>query len=223
MSSPEAIADTADCLFSTILGFMLPFYLAGARGNPKVARDAILELIDAYDAATPAELDLVGRLIGFSAASMDNLRLSMRPDLSDTKVLQYRSNAVALGRLAEQCRKVLDAIQTKREKEERKAASMPRPAPAPVAPPRQPTPPHAKPPAQLKAETHHVSTVEGDPEFVIDIEAMKHNAHAMLADLQARAKEMGAEAPEASIAHAAMASLNGMAGETRANTSRPSG
>ena len=29
---------TTDCLFSTIVGFLLPFFLTGAAGNPQIAR-----------------------------------------------------------------------------------------------------------------------------------------------------------------------------------------
>jgi hypothetical protein len=188
--------DATDCLFATILGFMLPFYLAGAGGNVDVARAAIVELIEAYGAATAAELDLVGRQIGFSAAAMDNLRLSMRAGLSDTKVLQYRGNAVALSRSAEQCRKVLEVMQSKRDQQRGQAAkaqSLPEPEPPVTSPPIVPVPEWS--PGWIAS-----SMVDGDPEFCIDIAAMKRDAHAMLADLQARAYDLGPEAPDASIA-----------------------
>jgi hypothetical protein len=55
---------------------------------------------------TPTELDLVGRIIGFSVAAMDNLRLSMASDLSATKILRYRSNAVTLCRSSDQALKI---------------------------------------------------------------------------------------------------------------------
>ena len=77
MSPPNAI----DCIFEQILGFMLPFYLAAAGGDAGLAREAIAELVDAYDCATAAELEpLVGRILGFSTVAMDNLRLSMKPE-----------------------------------------------------------------------------------------------------------------------------------------------
>src|ERR1700744_4330543 len=101
MPTPASQPDATECLFSTILGFTLPFYLAGSGGDKDAAGSAVMELVAAYGAATAPELDLVGRLVGFGAAAMDNLRLSMQAGLSNAKVLQYRGNAVALGRLAE--------------------------------------------------------------------------------------------------------------------------
>lgn len=103
-----------DCIFQTILDFMLPFFLAGAGSDVDLARAAIFELLDAYNATTTQELDLAGRIIIFSTAAMDNLRLSMSDaDMSDAKKLRYRSSAVALSRSAEHCRKVLDALQAR--------------------------------------------------------------------------------------------------------------
>jgi hypothetical protein len=198
MSAPASQPDPTECLFSTILGFTLPFYLAGAGGDMDAAGMAVTELIAAYGAATAPELDLVGRLVGFSAAAMDNLRLSMQSDLSGTKVLQYRGNAVALGRLAEQCRKVLETMQTKREQASA-TRPMPQPLPAPIAPPQPAHPPRGMPPAQPQASAHKAPMAEFDPEFACDLETMRRNAYAMVADLQARARELGPEAPEASI------------------------
>jgi hypothetical protein len=102
MNQQQPASPTVQCLRTTICGFLLPFFLSAAGGNLEAARAAILELIDAYNARTLAELDLVGRIVGFSIVAMDNLRLSMTEDMSDTKVLRYRSNAVALSRAAEQ-------------------------------------------------------------------------------------------------------------------------
>jgi hypothetical protein len=190
--------DATDCLFAAILRFMLPFYLDGAGGNVDVARAAIVELIEAHGAATAAELDLVGRQIGFSAAAMDNLRLSMRAGLSDTKVLQYRGNAVALSRSAEQCRKVLEAKQSRREQQRGQAAraqSPPEPEPEPLV-----TSPPTVPSPGWPAGRNSGSMLDGDPEFCSDIATMKRNTNAMLADLQARARDLGPKAPDASIA-----------------------
>lgn len=202
MSDPASQPDATECLFSTILGFTLPFYVAGSGGDRNAAGLAVMELVAAYGAATAPELDLVGRLVGFGAAAMDNLRLSMQAGLPDAKVLQYRSNAVALGRLAEQCRKVLEAMQAKRK--HAGARPMPQPRPAPIAPPSPPHPPRDAPPAQPKASSDPAPMLETDPEFVpefaYDIETMMRNAHAMIADLQGRARQFGPEAPQASIA-----------------------
>src|SRR5208283_5522580 len=129
MTQPDAI----DCIFEHILGFMLPFFIAGAGGDTDLARAAISELADAYNVASATELELVGRILGFSTVAMDNLRLSMNPEMSDTKVLRYRSNAVALSRAAEQCRKILDVVQANRKPAQPAAMSISRPIPRPAA------------------------------------------------------------------------------------------
>ncbi len=81
MSQPNA----TDCIFEHILGFMLPFYLAAAGGDAKLAREAIFELVEAYGCATAVELEIAGRILGFSTVAMDNLRLSMEPEMSDAQ------------------------------------------------------------------------------------------------------------------------------------------
>jgi hypothetical protein len=165
--------DAADCIFEQILGFMLPFYLAAAGGEPGLAREAIGELVNAYDCGTPTELELVGRILGFSTVAMDNLRLSMQPEMSDAKILRYRSNAVALSRAGEQCRKILEVIQGKRKPAD-KPLAVPRPAiePAPevrTEKPRTPAPAKEAPVA-----------AGGVPLFPMDLEAMRQGARVML-------------------------------------------
>ena len=115
MSQIDHDVSAIDCLFETILGFMLPFFLVGAGGSPDIAGAAVRELIDAYGAGTSTELDLVGRIVGFSIAALDNLRLSMTTGMSDTKVLRYRCNAVTLSRASDQARTILEAVQAKPE------------------------------------------------------------------------------------------------------------
>jgi hypothetical protein len=172
MTQPEP--PTYDCTLDTILGFLLPFFLAAASGNPEHAKAAIRELIGAYNASTPQELDLVGRIIGFSIASLDNLRLSMTPDLSDTKVLRYRSNAVTLSRASNQAMKALEALQAKQEQ----PRPIPRPSVAAAPPPpaaraQRPATQAAAPTPSTKANTEHPP---------LDIEAMKREARvAMMA------------------------------------------
>jgi hypothetical protein len=170
---------TIDCLYATICGFLLPFFLTAAGGNLETAHAAILELIDAYNPATPVQLDLVGRVIGFSTAAMDNLRLSMGDGLSDTKVLQYRSNAVSLSRAAEQARQILQAIQT--ECESIRPISLP-PVPRPCV---AATPNPAASAAKLELPYFAATAVPpsaGTANLLsANIEAMKHDARVMLA------------------------------------------
>jgi hypothetical protein len=273
--SPEG----SNCVFKTVLVCLYPFYLPAADGDVAVACSSVALLIQDNRPSGPVETDLVGRMVGYGIAALDNLRLSMQPGLSDSKILQYRAGAVALGRSAEQCRKTLDALQAKRRLRNQAAAAHPMPAaphPAPVAPlspsapqrpsapppetpPAQPqaaaprdagvsrglsrysavSPPHASaiavsPPASPSqagasapkpalpatagppepgprhpmppdaASSHAASVVEGDPEFAIDVEVMQRNTHAMLADLQALAKQFGHDAPEAMLAQMAL-------------------
>jgi imidazolonepropionase-like amidohydrolase len=168
MSQPNA----TDCLFEQILGFMLPFFLAAAGGDATLARDAILELLHAYDSATATELELAGRIVGFSTVAMDNLRLSMKPDLSDAQILRYRSNAVVLSRAAEQCRTILEVMQGKRKPLD-KPLTVPRPAiaPAPEIRADKAGPADAKQPP---------ITVGGVPMVPADLEAMRQGARVML-------------------------------------------
>jgi hypothetical protein len=162
--------NVSDCIFNTIVGFLVPFFLAGAGGNQEIAKAAIRELVDAYSAGTPRELDLAGRVVGFSIVALDNLRLSMTPGLSDTKLLRYRCNAVTLSRSSETARKMLDALQAgqevKREVPRPSVAAAP-PAPKPVVP--------ASASAVPKLPNGGVS------EFPMDIETMKRDARIMMA------------------------------------------
>src|SRR3954452_12786382 len=132
-SLPMSQPTTIDCIFEHILGFMLPFFLASTGGDRALARAVIIELAEAYNVAAAIELELVGRILGFSTVAMDNLQVSMNPDMSDSKVLRYRSNAVALSRSGEQCRKILETIQAKQDTAQ-KPVVMPQPkiAPAPA-------------------------------------------------------------------------------------------
>ena len=152
------------------MGFLLPFFLAGAGGDSSAARAAIREMVEEYAAATATELDLVGRIIGFSVMATDNLRLSMKPDLSDTKVLRYRSNAVALSRASEQCRKMLEALQANRKPGQKPMtisaadttpATTIAPIPVPPAQPAQAQPAQAQP---AQAQPAQAQPAQAQPE-----------------------------------------------------------
>jgi hypothetical protein len=107
--------ETMDRAFEAICTLLMPFFLIGAGDDPEKARCAVSNLLRAYDPADTQELDLAARVVGFSAAALDNLRLSMaNPNASDTKVLRYRSNAVSLSRSSEQCRVILKKMRSER-------------------------------------------------------------------------------------------------------------
>jgi hypothetical protein len=167
MTSNTTQPNTMDRAFDAICMLLMPFFLLGAADDPNKARNAVADLIRAYNPADTKELDLVARVIGFSIAALDNLRLSMTsPELSDTKVLRYRSTAVSLSRSAEQCRVILTRMQTDepaaRPQAERQAAAPQKPQPQPTA---------AKPPPSLP------------PMSTASIEQAKTEARAMLAGL----------------------------------------
>jgi hypothetical protein len=183
ISQPDTDPSAFDCILGNIFGFMLPFFLVSAAGNADLARAAIKELIDAYQASSPAELDLVGRIIGFSIAAMDNLRLSMAPDLSATKILRYRSNAVTLSRSSDQALKILEAVQARQEQ----SRKIPRPsvAAAPPPPMRPATSARSAPavPSPRTAVSSNAGLTNGGvSKFpAIDIETMKRDARIMMA------------------------------------------
>jgi hypothetical protein len=178
-----------DCIFGNILGFMLPFFLSSAGGDADLASDAIRELADAYNIETAAELELVGRILGFSTVAMDNLRRSMNPDLSDIKVLRYRSNAISLSRASDQCRTILELMQANRIPPRQPVIAAP-PPPANTEPPRVKSNPPPGAPAS------HTGAVSFSP---ADFDRVKRDAMRMLAgfsDKQAQFHEPAASFPE---------------------------
>ena len=116
---------------------------------------------------------------------MDNLRLSMKPDMSDTKILRYRSNAIALSRAGEQCRKILEAMQANRQPAER-PMTIPRPAIAAAPPPATRAQPfQAQPPQNAPHPARHTPHQQNSAPHAtalpVDIEAMRRDARTLLA------------------------------------------
>ena len=196
MSLPEPMPTAVDVIFENILDFLLPFFLAAAGGEAGLARATIQELAEAYNATTVTELDLVGRILGFSVVAMDNLRLSMTQGMSDTKVLRYRSNAAALSRAGEQCRKILEMVQGHRKPVPVSLSQVPAPhIPAPHIPaPHIPAPriePAPPAPVRTISAAHTPSSGHGTPaggfpdDFLSgmpkNIEAMKRDARLLMA------------------------------------------
>ena len=88
----------------------------------------------------------------------------MTPDLSDTKVLRYRTNAVTLGRASDSACKMLETLQAGREVER----DVPRPSIAAAPPAAKPIPAASAPlGAAKKAPT------AGESPFPRDGETMK--------------------------------------------------
>jgi len=195
MSLAEPPIDAVDVIFENILAFLLPFFLFAAGSEAALARSAIRELAEAYDAATVTELELVGRILGFSVVAMDNLRLSMAQGMSDNKKLRYRSNAVALSRAGDRCREILDIVQSHRTSAHKTPPSeLPRvpapavepapPVPAPKAPAGDPVASNSKAPiarllaTALPAGGLPADFLSGAPK---DIESMKRDARILIA------------------------------------------
>jgi hypothetical protein len=192
LTQPAPETASYACTLDIIIGFLLPFFLAAA-GNADSAKDTIRQLIADYRPRTPTELDLVGRIIGFSIATLDNLRLSMTPGLSDTRVLRYRSNAVSLSRSSNQALRLLQAYQ----QGQKPASAVPRPsiavAPTP-SPPRSPVQPTALSPGSSATPTP-------------DIERLKQEARIMM-----RAFSQHGAQPPSAIANPAAGIRSGGAG-----------
>ncbi|HEX3573489.1 MAG TPA: hypothetical protein VHU42_02710 [Rhodopila sp.] len=178
-SQPNQETSVFNCTLETIVGFLLPFFLAAAGGNTETAEATVRHLISAYSATTATELDLVGRIIGFGIASLDNLRLSMDPGLSTNKLLRYRSNAVSLSRASNQAQKALDALRTRPDQ----PLPIPRPSVA-AALPAAALPAAALPAAALPAAVRTALPAPQAAESIafppLDIETMKRDARIMM-------------------------------------------
>ncbi|HEX2939628.1 MAG TPA: hypothetical protein VHO91_01180 [Rhodopila sp.] len=184
-----------DCIFDLFFSYMLPIFVASAGGDIDLARQSIIDLLDAYNACTAAELELVARVVSFSHAAIDSLRQAARPDLPDALVLRFRTSAVALNRSADGCRKTLETMQDRRRAAEALRAVQPMPqAPQPPSP-AMPKPPH--PPAQPMPAP---PAPRLEPPFDLvygDMAAMQRQARTLLADIQSRLGDAGPSSPPA--------------------------
>ncbi|HBK09153.1 MAG TPA: hypothetical protein DDZ81_25390 [Acetobacteraceae bacterium] len=130
---------------------LMPFALLASNDDPAKARATITAMIQAYNPADTIELGLIGRIVGFSLAAMENLRLSMAdPHMPDAKVLRCRASAASLSRSAEQCRAALNAL---------------RAAPKPEQ--RPPAPPKARAPLSRPSDAQ-TAKAESDAKIILD-------------------------------------------------------
>jgi hypothetical protein len=101
---PDCLTTACQAICLTLAAFALP----AAGGDLAKANALIADMILAHQPANMMELELAGRIVGFSLAAMDNLRMSIAdPEMADAKVLRCRSSAASLSRSAEQCRAAL--------------------------------------------------------------------------------------------------------------------
>jgi hypothetical protein len=98
----------ADLLMEFALSLLVPFLTTGSLTDPALARRAAAETIAAYKAAGQDQLVTIAQLVAFALASLDNLRLSMPPDLSLSMKLKLRGTANALNRASQHATATLD-------------------------------------------------------------------------------------------------------------------
>jgi hypothetical protein len=132
---PECLTTACQAICLTLAAFALP----AAGGDPDKANALIADMILAHQPTNMMELELAGRIVGFSLAAMDNLRMSIAdPDMPDAKVLRCRSSAASLSRSAEQCRAALTNLRGGSKQQPAVVAEPPKarpqaPRPRPVA------------------------------------------------------------------------------------------
>ncbi len=101
MTRPPAQAATPDSpLMEFLLGILASLLTAGGLTDPATVQAAAREAIDAYAPRNHAELLTVTQIVGLSLTALDNLRLSMGPDVTSAMKLRLRGNANALNRLS---------------------------------------------------------------------------------------------------------------------------
>lgn len=98
----------SDIVLELIVCFLTPLFMDGCSGNLGFARLAAMETLASYRAQTQAELVKIVQIIAFGLAAMDNLGLSMAPDLSLSMKLRLRAGANALNRSAQQNTRALE-------------------------------------------------------------------------------------------------------------------
>jgi hypothetical protein len=102
------MTESADLLMEFALSLLVPFLTTGSLTDPALARRAAAETIAAYQAAGQDQLVTIAQLVAFALASLDNLRLSMPPDLSLSMKLKLRGTANALNRSSQRATATLD-------------------------------------------------------------------------------------------------------------------
>jgi hypothetical protein len=91
-----------DILLELIYCVLTPLFMAGCYGDMDNGRLAAVETIASYRPATQADLIKIAQIIGFGLAALDDLRLSMHPDVGLAQKMRLRGQANALNRSAQQ-------------------------------------------------------------------------------------------------------------------------
>jgi hypothetical protein len=108
----SAALDPPSHLMAFILGLLAPLLMTGSLTDISLARLAAAEAIAAYG---KGNLMTIGQILAFALTALDNLRLSMPPDLSLSMKLKLRGNANALNRSARDNTQILENQETTRE------------------------------------------------------------------------------------------------------------
>ena len=96
-------------LMGFILSLLTPFLMTGSIADPDLARRAVQETIDAYKTTAADQLVSTAQIVAYALTALDNLRLSLPPELSVSKKLKLRANANALTRSSHRATATLDA------------------------------------------------------------------------------------------------------------------
>ena len=98
-------------VLETILIRLVPLFLTGAKGDITAARQAATQTPGSYRPETEDELRLAANVIAFSLHALEALGEAADPDLSMTRVLRLRGNAVSLSRESMKAQRRLDQLQ----------------------------------------------------------------------------------------------------------------
>jgi hypothetical protein len=97
----------SDILLHLVVTLLAPMFVMASGGDILFARMAALETVSSYRARNPADLIAIAQIIACGLTALGSLGLSMADDLSLSMTLRLRSSAVALNRVAERNRRVL--------------------------------------------------------------------------------------------------------------------
>ncbi len=122
-TGPTIPGQPSDVLLEFVLGFLTPLLMAGCTSDLVSARLAAIETLAAYRVRTQAELIKVAQIVAYGLAAMDNLRLSMAPDLPVSLKLRLRSGANALNRSAQQITRGLEQSRRQQPSSQRQAVA----------------------------------------------------------------------------------------------------
>lgn len=145
MSFPDTIPAA---ILETILPRLALLFLAGAAGDPNLARSAAIQMLAAYKAQTPDEITLAAEIISCSFHTLELFARSAEPGLSLNDVLRIHASAVGLSRESHKAQRRLHQLQRARQKDQKEQKEQKRQAEQ-----QEPPQPEAAEPQPAKAQT----------------------------------------------------------------------